>query len=233
MTKEDIIARINALLAKSKDKGATEEEALACANLASKLMLKHQIEEFQLGKEPDEVIVITHPSKITNRWRRFVAVAAATLYQCKILINRNPRTGRDEFLIIGRPENARVCESMITYFFEAVRRISRKSTAGKTNKEFLSFERGCGEGLAYRLSRLHEERMKSAAETTEIGMALVVVSGKEIDKFINSKLGGSVPFKSGKGSEKDGSFYNGFSKSKEIGIDEQIGDSKSKAKEIE
>lgn len=45
MTKDDVLRKIEALLSKTVERGATEHEAIAAANLAQKLIAKYHIEE--------------------------------------------------------------------------------------------------------------------------------------------------------------------------------------------
>lgn len=79
---EDVIRRIEALLAKTKSNGCTEAEAAAATGLAAKLMLKYGIQQEKLGRKTENQEHRFSFSRGNDEWQRLVAGGVAKKFGC-------------------------------------------------------------------------------------------------------------------------------------------------------
>ena len=127
MTDINTINKIKKLLSVAQaGSGATEAEAMTAAQMASMLMLKHNI-DVQLDDDVEDQTAVN--GKINwgydEIWHRQCGSAAGFLYSCKPLIYA--RNGGINF--IGRPDNIEACEMTLKFFVAEVERLHEPERA--------------------------------------------------------------------------------------------------------
>lgn len=198
MTRETIVARIQALLAKARDAGATEAEAAAAAAAAERLLARHALSMRDVQAED----ISGHDSglRYLDPWIRNMAVHAARLYGCEPLVvpaqvwGTSKKTGLRQLFtyrtirVYGRESSATVAVSMIGYLYDTVIRMSRSYSS--LRREQLQFQRGCGERIASRLYelRLEQQSRSTTQEGRGDGTSLVVVEQSEAEAYVAERL---------------------------------------------
>lgn len=98
MTKDDVLRKIEALLSKTVERGATEHEAIAAANLAQKLIAKYHIEELTTSEAQDSVGEDELPAQ--RKWIQYLAHAVCQNMSCQLIVSSLNR--RTFINVIGR-----------------------------------------------------------------------------------------------------------------------------------
>lgn len=112
--KDKIILKINALLAKNTDNGATEHEAITAMRVASSLMTKYFISEFDL-KDPfvgKKCKMVEVPLIKTGYYTRLFYNDLVRLFDCKYFYNSRRIT------FYGFEQDAELC----AYFYKLITR---------------------------------------------------------------------------------------------------------------
>lgn len=192
------ITRIQALLAKSRDPGASEAEAASAASLAERLLARHALSMRDVEVQP--IAGQKTGLRYLEPWVRNIATHAARLYGCEPLVvseytdsvsRKTGRTIRVEFksvTLYGRPVSTEVAASMITYLYDTVIRMSRDYS--RERREQLQFQRGAGERLATRLWQMRNEQ-EARSETSEgrgDGTSLVVAEQSEALQWMRETM---------------------------------------------
>lgn len=162
---EDIIRKIKALIAKAASTNS-EAEAMACAAKAQELMAKYNLTEAQVSSEA--IGELPKNKRISDQWRRWIAVCTARLFNCVLVISyferefKNGGRGYDKcWSFVGRQGDCVTADLMTDYFIGAVVRLanehSKEVQGGQ--QEWRMFAKAC----ALRLSqRIYEMAEKSA-----------------------------------------------------------------------
>lgn len=182
-----VINKIKKLLAVAQaGSGATESEAMTAAQMASMLMLKHNI-EVQLDADADEEGSVKGEWQrgYDEIWHRTCASAAGYLYYCRPLIYA--RIGVIEF--VGRRDNIEACNATLAFFTAEVERLYKlnlprgMSKIDRANYR-ATFKASCALRIAARcwaiMQSLRNDDAKAIAATGS--KALVVV--ETIDKLL-------------------------------------------------
>jgi len=166
--------------------GATENEAMTAASMASALMLKYNI-EVQLDADGDEEGSIkgVWQKGYDEPWHIQCASAAGFLYYCRPLIYR--RLGVVEY--VGRRDNIEACNETLRFFAAEVERLYKLNLPkGMTKLDRANyrstFKMACAMRIAARcwaiMETLRRDDTKAIAATGST--ALVVV--ETIDKLL-------------------------------------------------
>ena len=83
MRKEDIARKIEALLSKTVERGATEAEALGATRKAQELMAKYDIVLTDIEEEKDEIGEDVFQA--ARRWAQALAVTVGANMRCEVL----------------------------------------------------------------------------------------------------------------------------------------------------
>lgn len=156
---EDIKRKIEAMLAKANDTGATEEEADAFNRKAHELMLKYNIERAELGsKEAVERIHLTLEVQL-RPWSQAVLYGITQLYFCKYFSQKlDPKGRKHRITIIGEKQNASVCHAISVMVLRSIQQEARHVGDGR------SFMTGAG----YRVHERCEEMMDYSNRTAQL-----------------------------------------------------------------
>lgn len=165
--KSKIIARVQKLLALAGNNPSEEEASLAMAK-AQAILAEHNLSMDavqQKAETPEELRVLFRGEP----WVRRIFAATASLYFCDYLYSQ--WHGKTVHMIIGRPHNAAVAQSMAEYLVTTVLKLSRK--AARTQREDAPgrFKVGFREGAADRLW----VRMRDMRQATESGDAQAAI----------------------------------------------------------
>lgn len=195
---DSTIARIRALLDKSRDPAASEAEAASAAQAAERLLARHAL----TMRDVDRPDISEHKTGIRylEPWARNIAVHAARLYGCEPLVTReyatgvSRKTGRPKRIdyrsvsVYGRAVSAEVAVSMISYLIATVVRLSRDYSSDRRDQ--LGFQRGCGERVAHRIWELRQEQEQRAErqEGRGDGTSLVVVEQSEARAHLEASM---------------------------------------------
>lgn len=203
MTDINTINKIKKLLSVAQaGSGATEAEAMTAAQMASMLMLKHNI-DVQLDDDAEDQTAVN--GKINwgydEIWHRQCGSAAGFLYSCKPLIYA--RNGGINF--IGRPDNIEACEMTLKFFVAEVERLYKlnlpKGMSKLERANYRStFKMACAMRIAARcwaiMESLRQDDAKAIAATGS--KALVVVQSidamlKECDDLMGEMKVKTLP----------------------------------------
>ena len=189
MTTENIIHKINSLLNKTMENGATEAEADAALGMAQKLMEKHMIEQSQLAEHVTDKTCkkITIPIFKTAYDTTYINRAIADAFDCKNWWNKY----HGEVYFFGFAEDAKLAAYFYNYLNNVIVNESekyKKSAEYAEQKEYgyhgktllSSFRKGMMSRLCYRLHDLKESRVSNIVQST--GTDLVVIKDQHVDK---------------------------------------------------
>ena len=179
MANSKIVEKIAALLAKTVENGASEQEAIAAAMLAQKLMAKYQVEAVTFEEKVEEV---NHEMfGVTRNWQMSLANVIAKNTCCRVVRTSNPQKRRGSaILFFGRDSDRKTAVGMWQMFAELIRqgiqRAKRRAMSeyGYTNTVESSY--------AMRYIQAIKE---------ELGMqcrALALVIPEEVDNAVHKKF---------------------------------------------
>ena len=193
MNDEKIIAKIQALLAKTTANGATEAEALSAAAKARELMDKHNVTVSETTIKQSGVTEGVSKSK-SKRVDQVICMATgiAVFCDCKALI-------RDKIhvVFIGSPDDVAMAQSMFDMLrsardkeWQSFKRRAEFNDAmsearGNPNAVYRRFSQAFGGRMGQRLKEMTEQRKRKLTATT--GTALVVVKSALVDQYMAEK----------------------------------------------
>lgn len=177
---DNIRSKIQKLLTLANDKGASEDEAATAMRMAMGLMMKHGIEQSDLGGEIPRAKKGTHLKATFQRYQVVLAVAAGELYGCRILFYDMGKRG---LLFIGRQDNIDASEQMLIWLTQQVERLYKTGLRrGMTQRERSEFRKtfkwACAQRVGDRVSQLVKEMQQSdASAKAATGSNALVVLG--------------------------------------------------------
>ena len=185
---------IRALLAKTVENGATEDEAIAAAEKAAELMTKWDLDPADVSDRHDDRPafrkVRLDPAMEDAFWR--VAHAIADLCQCRTWVQFN---GSGVFNFAGDEIDSQIAEYLMSIcarsIVEQTARADRVYALYRANirhRKRLGFIHGMSTRLAVRVSELAWQRRKAA------GTGLVPAKLRRIDEFM---AGAGMEFRTG------------------------------------
>jgi hypothetical protein len=110
--KEKIMDKIRALLEKTVENGATEQEAIEAAKMAQRLMSKYKIQE--ITTETPETIDSTE-MEISRKWQAYLADTLAKNLCCRCVISHGKNKTR--FVVMGKESDRDIFQKMFESFF--------------------------------------------------------------------------------------------------------------------
>lgn len=178
---EDIKRKIEALLAKANDTGATEAEADAFNRKAFELMTRYNIERSEIGAE--QPVERTHVELTVQLrpWSQAVLSGLTRLYYCTYFSTKLDAKGRKHRItIVGEKQNALVCHAIAVMVLRSIITEARSLGDGRsfmTGAGYRVFER-CREMTAYSQNIPEIASTKQLGHTTG-GKALVALAQTE------------------------------------------------------
>jgi Protein of unknown function (DUF2786) len=179
--REDLITKIQALMAKTVAAGCTEEEALSALDKVRALMDAYEIteDELQLSKEEKAILRSEPPgSSDAHSIKFFLASAVAEFCDCK------GWRGTDGIVFCGLPVDVRLAtwllDSLTAFVQAELARHLMGCLAPKNERRFVinGFVGGCCNRISERLDAL---RTQSATAATPNRRELVAVKGTAVD----------------------------------------------------
>lgn len=176
----NIKSKIQKLLTLANDKGASEDEAATAMRMAMGLMMKHGIEQKDLGGDVPRAKRGSHLKATFQKYQIILAMAAADLYGCRVLFYNG---GKEGLLFVGRQDNIDASEQMLIWLTQQVERLYKTDLRrGMTQRERGEFRKtfkwACASRVAVRVSQLVKEMQQSDASAKEAtGSNALVVLG--------------------------------------------------------
>ncbi len=236
MSKEDIIKKIQKLLAVSKDKGASENEAMMAADIAQKLLQAHNLSLGEI-KNNESIEPINKESYEVEReaWKGWIRNSTAKLYYCTCYSSYK----FDELYkkvkvtyFVGRESNRIVAKHMSDYFVETIESLANKEfenvpgNRNDLNKMKHAFNQGCASRLSQRLRDKYAESNKPVEYTGIDNPNNLPLSYKNEEKAVIKWLedqGISIVSKTTRFSVRDRVAYGrGSAKANDIGLNTQV-----------
>lgn len=236
MSKEDIIKKIQKLLAVSKDKGASENEAMMAADMAQKLLQAHNLSLGEI-KNNENIEPINKESYEVERdvWKGWIRNSTAKLYYCTTYssskLDKLYRKVKVTYFV-GRESNRIVAKHMSDYFIETVERLADKEfenvpgNRNEVNKMKHAFSQGCASRLSRRLKDKYLESNKPVEYTGIDNPNNLPLSYQNEEKAVVKWLednGIRLATKSTRFSVRDRvAFSRGSAKANDIGLNTQV-----------
>lgn len=187
MTQDSILGKINALLNKTVENGASEAEADAALAMAQKLMAKHMIEESQLAEHAKDrkCQKVEVPMFKTGYDTDAINDAIAKAFDCKCWWNR----GKERVYFFGFGDDAKLAAYFYNYLNNAIVNEAEKyrktldyveqKIMGYNGRSIMaSFRKGMMARLVTRLKELKASRVANVVQAT--GTDLVVVKEDQV-----------------------------------------------------
>ena len=215
----NILGKINALLNKTIENGASEAEAESALIMAQKLMTKHMIEESQLAEHGKDKKCerITIPLFKTGYDTTYLNGSVASAFDCRCWWNEYNK----ELYFFGYGEDAKLAAYFYNYLNNAVINEAEKYKKSAEYKEQImmgfhgktimsSFRKGMIFRLVDRLEELKNNRTANVLKST--GKDLVIIKDAKVQeeydnlnlnlttKKSNHNINNAVSFSSGKNS---------------------------------
>ena len=176
--RQQILAKIRALYAKASDSAATPEEAEAFMEKVNELLLRYNIEEYEVnGGFVDSTDLSGEECEITVDLTHFRQMAhfVAKYYFCVLCVSSLTEVGRvtphHMYIFIGKPHNRVVAKEMFAYLMQTCRRCAL--AIGAPRPERNEFMKGMSMRLSFRLFELIRAREKRPSAN---GRDLVVIN---------------------------------------------------------
>lgn len=216
----NIIDKIQALLAKVPERGATEAEAASALEMAHKLLLKHnltmaEVEEVELPGESQ--VVEEHdramaadgtPRRGAGGWQAVLAASVGHHFFVRVL------SGRGTLIFVGRRDNVATVQELNRWLVKQVARLALDACHedGREARYEKTWLRSCRLGIVSRINeRLAELVAQQAAQDVQI-RALVVRYDEENEQYIRDRFG-----RVGKGTAGSGLHHGGYAAGQEVG----------------
>lgn len=218
MQNEKLIEKIQKLMRKTVDNGATEAEAETSLLIAQQLMAKHgiemvEVEEKSKATEEDEKVV--HDGTDYKRfswWERVLASVIADNFRCytyRNLINR-----QSKIVFFGQAKDVEVCKEIFSVYVSITENLAKRYVssypAGHRNAIKNTYIDGFIDGL--------KEKLKKQVDNNK-EMALVLVKPEAVVKAYTDLSRGftqAKPFNY-TASRNAEHYHNGYSDAKGVG----------------
>ena len=188
MSIENVIAKVQKLLALSKSSNANE--AAAAANAANKLIDQYRLSVADLSEDSAEIDPMMEDSGVvyeTGRivpWKQSLVVTLSQHYGCATFISLVYPTGRkvSRFKLVGRKSDIAIVNYMFAYLASECARLCEKEAHGRGKVFANSYCVGFVAGIRQQLSESRKEAEKEAT-----GTAIVAINNrhKEASEFMN------------------------------------------------
>ena len=121
---ERIMEKIRALLEKTVENGATEQEAIEAAKAAQRLMAKYKIDEITTAA-PEKID--STEMEISRQWQAELANVLAKNLCCRLVLSTTDRKTR--FIVMGKKQDREVWRQMFETFFVLIYRGAKAERA--------------------------------------------------------------------------------------------------------
>ncbi len=218
MQNEKLIDKIQKLMRKTVDNGATEAEAETSLLIAQQLMAKHGIEMAEVvektkaDEEDDKVVHNGTDYKRYAWWERVLASVIADNFRCYTY--RNVRSRQSRIVFFGQAKDVEVCKEIFNVYVSIVESLAKKYVskypAGHRNPIKNTYIDGFIDGLKVKLKKQVENNKE---------MALVLVKPESVVKAytdFSKSFTTSKPFNY-TASRNAEHYHNGYSDAKGVG----------------
>ena len=223
-----VLEQINKLLALAANEGAYENEAANALEAARKLMLKYDIDEFQLSEAAAEIIevdyVISHASdKYMLRLAYWLCKAFRVT---SIVIKTNIGTDKIKFKssvrFIGKKADVRV-STFVFMYMQCILQIKSteyyKTAKKKNSKTVKEYSLGFVTAVCEKLKQMEEESFPSITpEETEATNALVVCTNALVANYMKEKYPNMFDGKESTVKFNPDNFQAGYKEGEKYGI---------------
>lgn len=218
--RDNLIEKIQALLSKVPERGATEAEATSALEMAHKLLLKHNLSmaEVEEIKRPEESQVIEEqeyavaadgtPRKGSAGWQGILATVIGKQFFVRVL------SARGMLYFVGRPDNVAIVRELNAWVVRQVAQLALEACYedGREPRYEKVWMRSCRLGIVARINqRLADMVAAHAAEDVKI-RALVVRYNDENTKFVEDRYGTLS-----RGQGQTDIHYGGYTAGQEVG----------------
>lgn len=227
--REEIIEKIRALRAKAEDAAATESEAMSAAEMAARLLVKHDI-------KPEELAEVAKSEGTVSGFRQgktLHPVAEQCAYQIMQFTETRAYINQGEVRFIGLEEDVMMAVYLIEMLTGAAKRAWIDYAEGLQVKKFAETQRrrvSYFHGFAVRVSqRLQElkafrDAQRQAAQGASNSTALVVVKSEIIRRTMEEKgINISGVYKSRAVRYDDASMTAGFKQGDNVNLGRPMG----------
>lgn len=203
-SREEIIAKIRAMRAKAEDSAATEAEAMAAADMAARLLIKHDIKPDELAEvaKSEGSVSGFGQGKVLHPIAEYASYAVQQFTETKAYFPR----GTGEVKFIGLEEDV----LMAVYLIEMLVGAAKRAWIGFSEEngiERIGFKRmqvarvsfffGFAMRVSERLEQLKAERdaARQSAQGTSNSNALVIVKSEIIKRTMEEqgiRIGGTL-----------------------------------------
>ena len=177
MQNEKMIEKIQALMSKTVEAGATEAEAESAMGAAHRLLAKYNLTMQEVQSHDKEGMTTdVYESSWNQPWERMVWNSVAKLYFCHMFIVPNGQKAC-KVHITGRAANIMVVDNIANYVINTGKRLAREF-AQATPGNSVSLSNNFKKGFAFKIADRVEEMIKDAESQgmQETGTALVLAS---------------------------------------------------------
>ena len=126
MTRENIIAKIQALFNITEANGASEQEALSAALMAQKFIAKYNIQESELFTVEDYEIAEVASDPVFRKFKYDLAEVVANNYRCQYYVMRVAR--KHKMVFVGRNMDATAASLIFNKLYEAVNKYANSES---------------------------------------------------------------------------------------------------------
>ena len=202
--KKAIIEKIKKVLALAEN-NPSEEEALAAALKAQKMMAQYHIDEKDLGQEVQENNIDELVSSVggkSQKWKISLAVVLAKNFRCKVYLLGS------EVAFFGYEEDIKICSEV----FQSLYKIGVK-LSDKKKREYRE-KYGTATGVRNSFCAGFVDGIKSGLEKQ--CTALMIIVPKEVNEKYSEKFAGNTRSRNAGLTIKNGRLYSeGFERGKE------------------
>ena len=172
MTREDVIAKIQALFNITEANGSSKQEAISAALMAQRFISKYDIQENELFAVEDYEVVEIASDPVFRKFKYTLAAIIADNYRCRYYIT--PVGRKHKMVFVGRTVDATAASLIFNKLYEA--------TNDYANSESRMY-RGKGRGLYgnYFNSAAIAYMDGIKAELEKQSKELMLVRSKEVD----------------------------------------------------
>lgn len=221
--RDSIIEKVQALLSKVPERGATEAEAASALEMAHKLLLRHNLsmaevedvkaEEGQVIEQREDAVAADGtPRRGSTGWQGILATVIGKHFFVRVLANRGT------LYFIGRPDNVAAVRELNAWVVRQVAQLALEAcyADGREPRYEKLWLRSCRLGIVARISdRLEDVAAAQAAESVKV-RALIVRYDDENEKFVEDRYG---RLSRGYQSPSNEVHYDGYHTGRMVGAD--------------
>jgi hypothetical protein len=180
----NIKSKIAKLLSLAHDEGATEHEAARAMELATALMMKHNISENELPTDQKPKMGYSEYNEWDKKWHKYAMAAVCQLYSVKSLVSR------EKIRFAGRLDNIDVAEQTYKFICEQVERLYKVDLPrGMSKSDRAQFRRDFKIMCANRVYQRAQEIVKNLEKKAPEMTGSVVNARKQLMDEVNEFIG--------------------------------------------